>query len=339
MATSWTDATLTANASSVRKVHLSEMRASLNTERSRRGLATVSFTDSTTEANSTNAKTTHVNELRTGISAFSPATWTDGTLVSNGTSLKKAHVDELRAKIVALESHAKVGGVSDCNSSCSGLCVGCTGTCTGGCTGCSGSCTGSCSGCSGDSCTSCFPAGTKVLLGDLTEKKIEDVAVGDEVMGLDSQKHKVVGLYPTKLGRDRALFQFTDKSLAWSGEHPLWIRNEAGEEYWGVHDYNAYIREIYGPQPNVPPEYQNYGLKKKEPLVITTPVEYAHVSGWRKQIACIDRAAGSDTPLYDLIIDGPGTMICNGYVVSAFASDNRYDFCQFRWEGLQCRHS
>lgn len=347
MATSWTDATLTANVSPGRNVHLSQMRTSLNAERARRGMSGVSFSDSTLNANSTKIKDSHINELRTGITAFSPATWTDGTLTSNNTRFRKTHVDELRAKIVALENHPQVGGASDCSASCSGLCVGCTGTCIGGCTSCTScsgsctgcsSCTGSCSGCSGDSCTSCFPAGTKVLMGDLTEKNIEEVVIGDEVMGIDGKAYQVVALYPTKLGKDRALFQFTDKSLAWSGEHPLWIRTEK-EEYFGVHDYNAYVREIYGPQPTVPPEYQNYGLKKKKPIIITNTVEYAHVAGWKKHEVCIDRNAGTDMPLFDLIIDGPGTMICNGYVVSAFVSDSRYEFSQTKWDGLKCTHS
>lgn len=353
MATVWTD-TIIAGVTKVRAVHFNELGVATDKERARRGLAPLGWSSST--YNGQSIKKQHLDDLRS-YNNYAAGALTDPTITAGSTRIRKVHIDELRAKVNSLENHPKVGGSTDCNAGCTGLCVGCSGTCTGSCTSCSGcsgsctgtctscsSCTGSCSGsckggcssCSGDSCTSCFPAGTKVLMGDLSEKNIEEVIVGDEVFGLDCKRHKVVALYPTKLGRDRALFQFEDKSLAWSGEHPLWIRTNE-EEYWGVHDYNAYIREIYGPQPDVPVEYRNYGLKKKEPIVIVKPVEYAHVSGWKRHEVCIDRAAGTDMPLFDLIIDGPGTMICNGYVVSAFASDERHDFSRVRWDGLKCR--
>lgn len=340
MATAWSDATITAQTTLIKPAHITEMRTALNAERVRRSLGNASFAETLTPR-ITPIKTTHIGEIRTGLN-FAPLSLTDTTLTAGSTGIKAVHVQELRTKINTLENAVLVGGTTGCNAGCTGLCVSCTGTCTGGCTGCtscsscSGTCTGDCTGCSGCSGdgNSCFIAGTKVLMADRTMKNIEAVRIGEQIIGIDGKAHNVIALYPTRLG-ERSLLKFTDNSLSWSEEHPLWVRHEDGSQYWGVWGAGAYLREMRIPNPKLPPECRDFGLKKRLPdTLFFNNVEYAHVDGWKWKEVMIDRTATSDTVLYDLVTDGPGTMIVNGFVASAFATDKHFDFEEVRWSGI-----
>jgi hypothetical protein len=347
MATSWTDPTLTVGSTLIKKNHFTEMRTAITTERSRRSLSAPSFTDSTLTAGITQIKKAHTDDVRSAITSFSSLSPTDPTITAGVTPIKAVHVTELRTKINNLENHATVGGTTDCNAGCTGLCVGCTGTCTGGCTSCTscsgcsgcssctGSCSGGCSGCSGDSC-SCFPEGTRVLMEDWTEKNIEDIKIGDRVIGIDGNAYNVIYVYETKLGDDRSILMFDDGSLSWSDEHPLWMKNKDNEEYFGVFNFNSYKKEMEIVNPDLPKEFKNFGLKKKLPNIIynTNYQLFANIDGWKHHKVVIDRTKDSSTKLYDLCTDGMGTIIVNGYVASSFATDNNFDFIRMKWHGL-----
>ena len=241
----------------------------------------------------------------------------------SGLRVKKAHIDELRAKVNALE--VKTSGTTDCNMGCTGICTGCSEGCA---TGCSGDCTG-------DSSCSCFPAGTRILMHDFTEKNIEDIQKGDKVLGIDGKAYSVLFLYPTRLG-NRALYRFGDSSLSWSEEHPIWTKFDDGSEYWGVKSMAAYLYEMNVPNTSLPETSREFGLKKRLPEVLwQNKGVFAHVDGWRRQWMIIDRSGTDSMVLYDLVTDGPGTMIANGYVVSAFATDSKFDFEKVKWQGLK----
>ena len=181
---------------------------------------------------------------------------------------------------------------------------------------------------------SCFIAGTLVLMEDLSWKKIEDIHKGDKVIGLNNTVNTVLQPYKTVVGNRRSIMTFQDNSIFWSSEHAFWIKSE-DQEYFGTHDYNQYLREkndiiqmddgsvfIYG------------GLTKKPPIVITTAVDYAHIEGWKKQLAIIDNSFPSDTEVYSLIVTGSHSYIANGYVVSGFAHDDDFDYSNIKWEKL-----
>lgn len=169
---------------------------------------------------------------------------------------------------------------------------------------------------------------------DGSEKRIEDVQIGDRILGIDGQAHNVIYLDKTALG-NRSLLKFADNSLSWSEEHPLWTKFHNGEEYWGVWGYGAYLKEMTEENPDLPEQFQGFGLKKKLPRpIFEKGLSYAHISGWKKQNIIIDRTGYNTLPLYDLGTDGPGTMIANGYVVSAFATDKEFDFGVVKWNGI-----
>ncbi len=100
---SWTDPTITANVTKIRKVHIDELRSWIDSRRTDAGLSAYSWTDSTITANSTKIRKVHFDEMRTAISQVytqcgqSAPTWTDPTLTANSTKIRKVHIDELRS--------------------------------------------------------------------------------------------------------------------------------------------------------------------------------------------------------------------------------------------------
>lgn len=72
---------------------------------------------------------------------------------------------------------------------------------------------------------SCFPAGTQILLADRTSKGIEDIAVGDVVMGFDGQRQVpiVVEAMESPLRDHYCVLTFDDDStVTLTREHPLY---------------------------------------------------------------------------------------------------------------------
>jgi hypothetical protein len=105
----FTDDPLVNGETIVRAVHLTELRARINTLRSDLGLAAETWTDETLEAGATTAKAVHFTEMRTALDeAYTAVPWplpsyTDAAL-GPGTPVRATHVMELRAAVVALEA-------------------------------------------------------------------------------------------------------------------------------------------------------------------------------------------------------------------------------------------
>jgi hypothetical protein len=104
----FTDPTLTAGATVVKAVHITELRQAIATLRTRYGLSPVSWTDSTLTSGLTTVKAVHVMELRTALNAVYAAagsplpTYTDPTLTAGATTIKAVHISELRTAVVAV---------------------------------------------------------------------------------------------------------------------------------------------------------------------------------------------------------------------------------------------
>jgi hypothetical protein len=66
----WTDSTLTVHSSPVKRVHLTDLRTALNQAYTAAGRTTPSYTDPTPVVGQTLIKATHVNELRTAVQSL-----------------------------------------------------------------------------------------------------------------------------------------------------------------------------------------------------------------------------------------------------------------------------
>jgi len=118
--TVFTDPTLTVNASKMRKVHLDELRNSVNNELTRRGLGIITWTDSTITANSTKIRAIHISQLQDAIhkiqdgdcsadSLYCPQdavgnpSFTDDPPTANSTKIKATHISQMRTTVNSLK--------------------------------------------------------------------------------------------------------------------------------------------------------------------------------------------------------------------------------------------
>ena len=100
---------------------------------------------------------------------------------------------------------------------------------------------GSGGGSGGGGCCCCFVAGTLITMADGSYKRIEDVALGEVVVGRDNEYNTVLELRTPTLGETRAaLVAFNGGKPFMASDHPVWIRNQG----WKSHDpemtYNKY---------------------------------------------------------------------------------------------------
>jgi hypothetical protein len=105
----FTDSPLVAGTSTIKVVHITELRTRIQTLRVGCGLSNFAFTDSTLTAGSTTIQAVHVTELRTALGQAyvgcgqSAPTFTDATLAAGIMVIKAVHITELRAAVTALE--------------------------------------------------------------------------------------------------------------------------------------------------------------------------------------------------------------------------------------------
>jgi hypothetical protein len=105
----FTDDPLVARNTLIKTVHVTQVRAAINSVRVARGLAAFAWTDSTLTPGSTPVKVVHLTELRTALNqAYQVAgrtapTYTDPTIVARLTVMKATHLSELRAAVRVLQ--------------------------------------------------------------------------------------------------------------------------------------------------------------------------------------------------------------------------------------------
>jgi N-acetylneuraminic acid mutarotase len=98
----FTDPTLTTGATPVKAVHISELRAAINTLRSQAGLGVFGFADPELSAGSSRIMAAHISELRTALNAVYDAVATPlpvytESLTAGATIIKAIHINELRS--------------------------------------------------------------------------------------------------------------------------------------------------------------------------------------------------------------------------------------------------
>lgn len=106
----FTDESLVAGVTVVKRVHLTELRTRIDALRARfGGLPAFSYTDPAITAGVTTIKAQHIVELRQALApAYLAATGTTATYATDpslatGAGIKKAHISELRVRVLAIE--------------------------------------------------------------------------------------------------------------------------------------------------------------------------------------------------------------------------------------------
>jgi len=132
--TPWTDPTITAGETLIRKVHMDELRSEINTNETDIGLTTTSWTDSVITAGETLIRAVHFTEARDAIVGIfnkileTPPIWTDATLTPGETIIRKTHLDELRTEITnaynLINAKKCCGSYGGSNTGSAGACPG-----------------------------------------------------------------------------------------------------------------------------------------------------------------------------------------------------------------------
>jgi len=103
------DPALTPLESIVRAVHVTELRAAIDTLRARQGLASFGWTDPALVAGVAAIKRSHLVDLRAAVAAVFTArglpapAWTDPAITATATVVRAVHITELRAAVLTLE--------------------------------------------------------------------------------------------------------------------------------------------------------------------------------------------------------------------------------------------
>ena len=97
----FTDATLTAQETAIKAVHITDLRSAINTLRTRNGLSAFAYTDATLTPGSTVVKGIHLTELGTALREMGP--FTDPAIVVGQTVITATHLNELRKAVRDLE--------------------------------------------------------------------------------------------------------------------------------------------------------------------------------------------------------------------------------------------
>src|SRR5437867_1181018 len=97
----FTDATLTAQGTPIKAVHITDLRSAINTLRTRNGLSAFAYTDATLTPGTTVVKGIHLTELGTALREMGP--YTDPAIVVRQTVITATHLNELRKAVRDLE--------------------------------------------------------------------------------------------------------------------------------------------------------------------------------------------------------------------------------------------
>jgi hypothetical protein len=155
-------------------------------------------------------------------------------------------------------------------------------------------------GCTACSCSSCFIAGTLVTMADGSKKSIEDVNIGDQVLGADGQINNVEEIILHDI-KERSLYSFNGGSFFVTAEHPFMT-----EQGWKAIDpeltinLNADFVAEHG-KPNVLMVGDKLVLETGEMMLLET-------------IESRDRYPVK-MPVYNLRVDGNSTYYADGYLV------------------------
>jgi len=172
----------------------------------------------------------------------------------------------------------------------------------------------------------CFVAGSKVSMTDGSLQSIENVQVGDKVMGAFGETNRVVALHRPMLG-------FT-KLININSEHITTVHHPhiGADKSFITYDCSGVQNNFYGKNHKV---INGYGVSelrtmtgvaecRMKPMAVGEVLQT--VSG-PKAITTIDNVEMSPfTRLYHLVVSGSHTFCVDGYAVTGWADDTDFDY-------------
>lgn len=178
----------------------------------------------------------------------------------------------------------------------------------------------------------CFLAGSLVHMSDGSTKCIEDVSVGDQLLGAFGEINTVLALHRPLLGK--ALMCKINNEHSTTNHHPHVSLDK--QFYCGNPD--LVLSSTYGRTHTVIGadgrfvERMLHGLKKERILQMSLGVDLKTAEGSRRVNTMETYSLPEDTQLYNLVMGGSHTYHVDGYAVTGWP--NELDFDYDNWTAL-----
>jgi hypothetical protein len=173
--------------------------------------------------------------------------------------------------------------------------------------------------------SACFPAGTKVALLN-GEKNIEDVEVGDIVIGAFGEHNPVLALQHVLVGNSK-MYKINDEHVT-TDHHP----HVSLDKKFYTMDVGTIEKGVYGKSmPVIDADGKTVmrhldGLKKGRVQKIELGIELKTLDGHRTLTKMEEIPMDFNTPLYNLVTGGSHTYHADGYAVTGWPSEADFDY-------------
>ncbi len=186
--------------------------------------------------------------------------------------------------------------------------------------------TNSCSSASGSSSWFCFLAGSLVRMADGSDKAIEDVAVGDMVVGAFGEVNPVLALHRSKLGTQRIININNDHKA--TENHP---HISSDRKFYAANisklENNTYGRaHIVIDSAGDKVVMMLHGLNKGRVQQLEIGIMLQTISGARLLESLEYETMSPDTDLYNLVVGGSHTYNVDGYAVTGWPREDDFDY-------------
>jgi hypothetical protein len=165
---------------------------------------------------------------------------------------------------------------------------------------------------------SCFIAGTMILMADGTQKKIEDVKIGDVLMGEKGSHNTVLDFDRPNLG-SRQLYSINGSEPFVTADHPL----RAVDGWRCIHPPGTEGRPRKTLQHHIDYYGVDHGVETTQ-LVIGDVLIKIAADGISSMIEKIDSVVGHNMPdqvVYNFMLDGNHTYYADGYLTHNSCAD------------------
>jgi len=169
----------------------------------------------------------------------------------------------------------------------------------------------------------CFLAGSLITMADYTTKNIEDVKIGDEVLGAFGEINKVLATKQTIVG-DRLMYKINDEHDT-TNDHV----HITADRKFVVAEVDSYVNRLGAflacKLDNEEVLLRDVGTSRKIEK-LNAGIEIASIDGSKAVNKVESYIAQPDTKVYDLVTSGSHTYIVNGYAVSGWIRDDDFDY-------------
>ena len=172
----------------------------------------------------------------------------------------------------------------------------------------------------------CFPAGTKVHIVDGSTKNIEDVRVGDLVIGAFGEHNPVLALQHVLVGNSK-MYKINDEHVT-TDHHP----HVSLDKKFYTMDIKTIENNVYGTNMLVinaegKAESRHLdGLNKGRVQKLALGLNLKTIDGSRILTKLEEVPMAFDTPLYNLVTGGSHTYHADGYAVTGWPSERDFDY-------------